>query len=261
MDLLLLVANFQRGLAIAFQNLRPEENGGHLTINKTLALSLLNRMNFVKRKGSIIAKVIPAEFEKIRDEFLERIKTAVVDHSIHSSLIVNSDETSLILVPQSAWTMEKERSKKVAIKSLDDKREMTAFLSVTPSGVYLPPQVLYQGTTERCHPLYIFPDNWDIWHSSSHWSNEETVGWFNDKVIVPYVQRERDALGLPATQKAILLFDVFAAHRVESVLSKLDENNILVIFIPPNCTDMLQLLDISVNKPLKAEIKRRFVNW
>ena len=80
-------------------------------------------------------------------------------------------------------------------------------------------------------------------------------------MIVPYVQKERDALELPATQKAILLFDVFAAHRVESVLSKLDENNMLVVFIPPNCTDMLQPLNISVNKPLKAEIKRCFVNW
>ena len=35
----------------------------------------------------------------------------------------------------------------------------------------------------------------------------------------------------------------------------------LYIFILPNYTDMLHPLDISVNKPLKAEIKRRFVNW
>ena len=43
--------------------------------------------------------------------------------------------------------------------------------------------------------------------------------------------------------------------------SKLDENNILVVFIPPNYTDMRQPLDVSVNKPLKAEIKRCFVSW
>ena len=228
-------------------------------INKTLALSLLNHVNFVKRKGSTSAKVVPAEFEKSRGEFLEKIKAAVADHSIR--LIVNSNETGLNIVPQYKCTMEKEGSKNVAIKSLDDKRVVTAFLSITPSDVCHPPQVLYQGTTERCHPLYRFPDNWDIWHSSSRSSNEETVGWFIDKVIVPYVQMERDALGLPATQKAILLFDVFAAHQLESLLSKLDENNILVVYIPPNCTNMLQPLDNSVNKLLKAEIKRHFVNW
>ena len=72
---------------------------------------------------------------------------------------------------------------------------------------------------------------------------------------------EKDTLRLPATQKALLIYDVFATHQMESVLLKLEENNIVVIFIPPNCTDLLQPLDISVNKPLKAEIKRRFVNW
>ena len=256
-----VVMAVMRGIVLSRDRTLLEEHGGHLRITKTLALSLLKRMNFVKRKGSTSAKVVPAEFDKIRDEFLDRIKTAVADHSIPSSLIVNSDETGLKLVPQSEWTMEKEGAKKVPIKGLDDKREVTAFLSITPSGVYLPPQVLYQGTTERCHPVYQFPDNWDIWHSSSHWSTQDTVERFVDKVIVPYVQTQRDLLGLPAMQKALLIFDVFAAHRVESVLSKLDENNVLVIFIPPNCTDMLQPLDISVNKPLKAEIKRRFINW
>ena len=48
---------------------------------------------------------------------------------------------------------------------------------------------------------------------------------------------------------------------MQSVLDKLEENNIMVIFVPPNCTDLLQLLDVSVNKPLKAEIKKRFVSW
>ena len=55
---------------------------------------------------------------------------------------------------------------------------------------------------------------------------------FVDKVIVPYFEKERDTLGLPATQKVVLIFDVFAAHRVESVLVKLEQNNIIVIFVP-----------------------------
>ena len=50
-------------------------------------------------------------------------------------------------------------------------------------------------------------------------------------MIIPYVQKERDALRLSVTQKVILLYDVFAAHRVESVLSKLDKINVLIVFI------------------------------
>lgn len=161
---------------------------------QTLALSLLNRMNFVKRKGSTSAKIIPTEFEKVRADFLLRIKETVADHSIPSFLIVNSDETGLKLIPESEWTMEKEGTKRVAIKGLDDKREVTAFLSITPSGVYLPPQVLYKGTTERCHPVYTFPADWDIWHSASHWSNETTVPRFIDRIIVPYFDQKKNPM-------------------------------------------------------------------
>ena len=39
------------------------------------------------------------------------------------------------------------------------------------------------------------------------------------------------------------------------------ESVLVKIFVPPNCTDLLQPLDISVNKPLKAEIKRSFAIW
>ena len=41
-------------------------------------------------------------------------------------------------------------------------------------------------------------------------------------------------------------------------LKALEENNILVVEIPPNCTDRLQLLDLAVNKPLKDQMKRHF---
>ena len=45
------------------------------------------------------------------------------------------------------------------------------------------------------------------------------------------------------------------------MLEKLEENNVKVIFVPPNCTDLLQPLDVSINKPLKAEIKKQFITW
>ena len=137
-------------------------------------------------------------------------------------------------------------------------------MSITPTGVYLPPQIIYKGTTKRCHPTYRFPNGWDIWHSSSHWSMEDTVNIFVENVLVPYIEKEKNKLTCRITttsQKSLLIYDVFAAHRVEPVLHNLEENNILVIFVPPNCTDSLQPLDVSINKPFKTEIKRHFVKW
>ena len=41
----------------------------------------------------------------------------------------------------------------------------------------------------------------------------------------------------------------------------LDDNHIYVVLIPPNCTDRLQPLDLSVNKPAKDFLRNKFQTW
>jgi hypothetical protein len=49
-------------------------------------------------------------------------------------------------------------SKQVKMVGLNDKRQITALLACTKSGKLLPPQLIYAGKTDACHPkvtLYI----------------------------------------------------------------------------------------------------------
>ena len=56
------------------------------------------------------------------------------------------------------------------------KRAITMMLARTISGHLLPPQGIYTGTTERCHPPhYSFPEDWNVTQTSSHWSNTESM--------------------------------------------------------------------------------------
>ena len=41
----------------------------------------------------------------------------------------------------------------------------------------------------------------------------------------------------------------------------LEPNNIFVVDVPPNCTDSLQPLDVSVNKSVKTTMKSLFSSW
>lgn len=43
--------------------------------------------------------------------------------------------------------------------------------------------------------------------------------------------------------------------------TKLEEENVHVVYLPPNVTDLLQPLDISINKPAKSFLKRKFEEW
>ena len=43
--------------------------------------------------------------------------------------------------------------------------------------------------------------------------------------------------------------------------SILVQNNIISVIVPANCTDLLQPLDLSVNKPFKDHFRHCFQSW
>ena len=158
--------------------------------------------------------------------------------------------------------MEKHGTKRVQIAAVDDKRQITAVFACSLSGNFLPIQLIYEGTTHRCLPKNVkFPDGWHLTHNQNHWSNEETMLDYVEHIILPYVKKTWQELGLCSTYPALVLFDSFKGQCIEGIFQKLDENNILYIIVPPNTTDKLQPLDLSVNKPAKDFVKERFQSW
>ena len=82
-----------------------------------------------------------------------------------------------------------------------------------------------------------------------------------EEVIVPYVKQKRAQLKLNEDHPALAIFDVFKGQCTEEVLQMLEENNIERVCVPANCTDRLQPLDLSVNKPAKEFLRGRFQEW
>ena len=80
-------------------------------------------------------------------------------------------------------------------------------------------------------------------------------------MIIPYVKKERETLKLSDSHCALALFDVFKGQCTAKVLELLEENNILFVTVPNNCTDRLQPLDLSVNKPAKDYVRAKFREW
>ena len=48
---------------------------------------------------------------------------------------------------------------------------------------------------------------------------------------------------------------------IEAVIILLDANNIHICILPPNTTNLLQPMDISVNKPANQFIKKQLEQW
>ena len=231
-----------------------ECNGGHIILRKKWAKYFLEKTQFVKRKATTKAKPTILNFEEIKHQYLIDIKAIVEMAEILNDRIINWDQTAIKYVPVSEWTMERVGSKRVEIAGLEDKRQITTVFAESLTGDFLPIQLVHQGKTEKCYPAVSFPDNWHI-------TCTQTMLDYISKIIIPYFRRKRADLGLSATHPALAIFDEFTGQVTEEALVMLDNNNIYYVIVPPNCTNKLQPLDISVNKPAKEYLRSKFQLW
>ena len=80
-------------------------------------------------------------------------------------------------------------------------------------------------------------------------------------IVTSFVDEIKDELDLPVRQKALAIFDCFRGQITEDFLYTLKSNILVYVTIPPNWTDKLQPMDLSVNKSAKDFLKAQFQNW
>jgi hypothetical protein len=130
------------------------------------------------------------------------------------------------------------------------------------TGKILPVQLIFAGKTAAVEPQVPAGALSKVFtaHSESHWATPETTLQFVERVVC-----ERDAIcvehGLPKTSRCLLIWDVFYTHREPSVLEYCRKNNVLVLFVPANCTGFLQLCDVALNKSWKTQIESAYTQY
>ena len=250
-----------KGMIYACDRSMLVEFGGHVELNCSWAYSLLSQMDFVKRKATTAAKskLSVESFASVKRQFLADVASTVQMEEIPMELILNFDQTGIKIVPSSTWTMDRRGVKRVEITGLSDKRQITAVFCGSLIGDFLPVQVIYKGKTSRCHPSFSFPSDWHITHSHRHWSTECTIIDYINHIIVPYVNATRVRLGQNAP--ALVIMDNFKGQTTPQINEIFEQHNIHACLLPPNTTDRLQPMDLSVNKPAKDFLKRRFEEW
>ena len=81
----------------------------------------------------------------------------------------------------------------------------------------------------------------------------------HNNIIILYIKRIREAY--EEDTPALIIYDNFKGQITESVTRLLEVNNIHVCLLPPNTTDKLQPMDLSVNKAAKSFLKQCFEHW
>jgi len=183
-----------------------------LDLGRKWSKFLLERMKFVKRKGTKAARKVPTNFDELKTAFVKQIHDLKEEHNIPKDMIVNFDQTGCKFVPVSNWTLAPKGSSQVEIVGIEDKREMTVLITISANGVLLPPSLIYAGKTDRCHPHFEFDKTWEITHTDNHWSDAASMIRYVDNILLQYATKTREDLGLPDVP-LLAVFDVFASHR------------------------------------------------
>ena len=82
---------------------------------------------------------------------------------------------------------------------------------------------------------------------------------FVNNIFVPYVEQRRQLFN--EDKPAVVIMDNFKGQITEAITELLERHRIHTCLIPANATDRLQSMDISVNKPAKSFLKKKFEMW
>ena len=234
------------------------EYGGHIKITRHWAYSLFHRMKFVQRKVTTSqSKYTATNSAGVKRKFLNDVAETVEMEEVCPELILNWDQTGIRIVPSSSWTMDREGVSRIEMVDAKDKRQITAVFCCTLQGDFLPVQLIYQGKTSRCHPKFWFPPGCHITHAPKHWSTKQIMVQYVHNIILPYVKLIRE-LKQDDSASALVIMDNFKGQVTDAIHMLLEENNIFVALLPANTTDLLQSLNIAVNKTAKNYLQQQF---
>ena len=145
-----------------------------------------------------------------------------------------------------------------------DKRNVTITVGGAKSGAVIPWQVIYRGTTPHCRaPRELFPDDWNITNSKTHWSTNPTKCEYLLNCISVHCNETRNRLELKdETGKALLIYDVHKTNiRNPTFYDQLRDMNALYKLVLGGQTGNLQPMDLYANGVIKPILRNKFNQW
>lgn len=214
--------------------------------------------NFKNRHGirqlSICGERGAADHEAA-ENFVDEFAAIVEREHLTPEQIYNADETSLFwrYLPNKSLCAANEKTPS-GIKHA--KERLTVLACANASGTHKL-KLLVIGKFAKPRALknvHALPVHYK--YNKRAWITREiTKDWF-DNLFLPQARAHCAAAGLPDNAKILLVLDNCSAH---PPAEELEKENVLVIFLPPNCTSVLQPMDMGVLRSLKCHYKTDFV--
>lgn len=242
-------------------------DGSRFRCSESFVRKYLRNLGWSERCATRAAQKLPDNYEDILNTSFLRQAYIIRDHAIPAALRVNTDQTQTVYQMGGRKTWNKSGEKQISTMGMDEKRAFTLVPSISASGELLPMQAIFHGKTcascpsresRRYSEAQGLGFKFEPSRSHTYWSTQATMRDLVNGIIAPYFDRKKAELELPSSQCSLWMIDCWSVHKSEEFRTwmKNAHPNIIINFVPGNCTGIWQPLDVGIQRVLKQSMKR-----
>jgi len=272
---------------------RDDEKLQKLKLSRCWVAGWLRRNALRKRRVTAQVKQLPPP-EVVQARMAE-IQQAIIDGAYAASDVLNGDETGIIFGAQPKYQYVGADAQRASAPESDDKSRFTTFVFGNAQGEIQPSFSIIKCSAKNpadlsgtrvlanlhSEPGFRVTDGWvlNVWQKDVRLPDEKRVEQtktYRRPYLMHSVTKDvvtcqnnawMDTVGVimlielvvgPSLQgrNGMMIWDNCGAHNVGAVREVCDAFNLRVESLPPKMTDQLQVMDLVVNGPLKAAIRK-----
>ncbi|KAG5671787.1 hypothetical protein PVAND_001963 [Polypedilum vanderplanki] len=201
--------------------------------------------NSVSRRQTS-SRILPTNARGKAYDFLNKIKTLIIEKGIEPKNILNFDQTPRFYEQETTSTITTKGSRNVLLKKASaNHKKLTVTFLINAAGKLLHTHVLLS-------KLKKVPS--DIKKTNNFSADINVTGMWSKAVLDKYIQDV--ILKRPETnllrQPTLLIIDAFSPHVTLAESKRLETYNIYIEIIPPSMTNLLQPIDVVLNKSFQS---------
>ena len=185
-------------------------------------------------------------------KFFELLRQELTKHT--ASQIFNVDESGITTVQKPGKVLAEVGCKQVGrIVSAEKGMTTTVVCAMNPSGVYVPPMMLFKRKNM----------NKNLMKGAPHGAVgvPSPTGWMDTAIFVKYLHHFISHVKPSESNPCLMILDGHASHKSLEVVTVAKENNITLLTIPPHTSHKIQPLDVCFYGPLKKRYNRELDKW
>lgn len=209
--------------------------------------------NLTLTRANVTKESLEKWFSEIHS-YLENCDYESILKSPHR--VYNSDESAFFLNPKGNRVLAIKGDKNVyQVVNSDEKECLTVLVTGSAAGQLPPPMIVFKYKRIPDDVGRSVPEDWGLGKSDSGWMPGQVFYDYLVNVFHPWLLREN------ITPPVILFVDGHASHLTLQTSRFCEENQIVLIALHPNATHIMQPLDVSVFRSLKAKWKEVVHQW